>query len=307
MDQDEHKRKNLFSRFDGQVKKVIPNFNARAILYFTLIFAIAVYLQIWRIGMHPKPPASSKQETVIADDAYWQSAAYQERIKSQTVNSFTNELRSWLQGASQEFSRRKFEDILYINPALTPDTGGSLATVVPANFNYLENLGKARYQYVKAKGFLAEKPALVSLGQLVCDLDEKTEKATGIEFYDWRYASMPKLASFMASSPDWKMQVGDKIFDVSDPRIEDKDILKFRNSETQPAGLFSFLIFHDPVTNHIFLADSTILENNGIDSRLTLGRITSHWDKMPKLYFKAGFEGCKQINSEPIIDYGHAD
>lgn len=32
--------------FDGLIKKVIPNFNVRAILYFSVIFGIALYVQI---------------------------------------------------------------------------------------------------------------------------------------------------------------------------------------------------------------------------------------------------------------------
>lgn len=300
----------IFSGFDGVIKKYIPSFNVRAILYISFIFAIAVYLQIWRI--HTPSPANNQafgkpQETVIADDAYWQSTAYQEKIQTQTVQSFTSELENFLRGNSQEFFKRKFEDIMYINNSLTPLTGGDLTTVVPENFNYLENNGKARYQYAKANGFLNNQAKLVSLGTVVCDLNDKTEKATGIELYDWRYASMTKLAEFMKTNPDWKVQVGDKILDVSEPMIEDKDILKFRNVQNQPAGLFSFLIFHDPKTNRIFFADSTILESNAIDAPLTLSRISNKWDKFPKLYFKYGYEGCSQINSTAPINYGQSN
>lgn len=293
---------------DGLVKKFIPNFNIRAILYFSLFFAIVIYIQIWRISSHPdKKTTDGKQETIIADEAYWDSKEYQERIKNQTVESFTQEFEHWLNKQDQEFSRRKFEDMIFINAGLTPLTGGDLAEIVPQSFNYLENYARARYQYAKEKGFLNDKPVLVKLGTLVCNIDEKTEQVTAIELYDWRYASMPKLAAFMKTNPDWKVRVGDKILDISDPRLEDKDILKLRNAQTQPVGLFSFLIFRNPQTNHIVLADSTILENNGVDTKLTLSRIDSHWDKQPKLYFSVGYEGCKQITNNPNIDYGHAD
>ena len=36
--------------FDSHVKKIIPNFNYRAILYLSVIFAVAMYVEIWRIG-----------------------------------------------------------------------------------------------------------------------------------------------------------------------------------------------------------------------------------------------------------------
>ena len=309
-DEQKQAKNNLFYRFDGFIKKFIPNFNIRAILYISFIFAIAVYLQIWRIppkGPKNNPAVTTKKETVIADDNYWQSKEYQQKMHDQTVSSFTNELSNWFNGIDQEFSRRKFEDIFYINSALTPETGGDLATMVPENFNYLENNAKARYQYAKANGFLNDQPTLVPLGTLVCDLDDKTQKATGIELYDWRYASMTKLAAFMKTKPDWKMQVGDKIFDVSDPSIEDKDVLQHFNTQTQPTGLFSFLIFHYPQTNRIFLADSTILENNGVDAKLTLSRISTNWNKSPTIYFKYGYTGCSQINSVPQINYGQSD
>jgi hypothetical protein len=118
---------------------------------------------------------------------------------------------------------------------------------------------------------------------------------------------MPKLVSFMSAKPDWKIRIGNRILDVSDPRLIDKDLLKTRTSETQPVGLLSFLIFHDPTINRITLADQVVLENNGVDANLTLSRIDSQWDKEPKLYFIAGYEGCKQIHSPPQIPYGHTD
>lgn len=307
-DEKQPNKRNWFYRFDGFIKTFIPNFNVRAVLYISLLFAVVIYLQIWRIsGPSQTKPAETKKETVIADNSYWQSQEYKDKIKNQTVQSFTDELQSWLNGNNQEFIRRKFEDVLFINSGLSTMTGGDLTTVVPENFNYLENHARARYQYAKDKGFLADSPALVKLGSLVCDLDEKTEKATGIELYDWRYASMPKLANFMKTNPDWKVQIGDKIFDISDPMIEDKDILRVRNSQNQPVGLFSFLVFHDPQTNQITLADWTMLDNNGVDASLTLSRLTEHLDKQPKLYFKYGYEGCKQINSLPQINYGQSD
>lgn len=301
--------KNLLLRFDVVVKKFIPNFNARAIVYFSLLFAVAMYLQIWSIASPaPKQPQpKGKQETVIADDTYWQSKLYKEKVQNQTVESFTAEFAQWLSGQSQEFSRRRFEDMLFINNGLTSETGQDLTMIVPENFNYLENQARARYQYAKSNGFLSEAPTLISHGTLVCDLGPTTEKATGIQLYEWRYASMSKLAEFMNTKPTWKIQVGDKIFDVSDPRIEDKDILKLKNAQSQPAGLFSFLVFRDPSNNRIFLADSTILENNGVDAAVTLSKISSHAGNLPKLYFKAGFEGCKQINNVPQTNYGQSN
>jgi len=38
----------LFYRFDSLVKTVIPNFNVRAFLYMTLIFAIVLFMRIWK-------------------------------------------------------------------------------------------------------------------------------------------------------------------------------------------------------------------------------------------------------------------
>lgn len=298
-------RLNFLSKFDNFVKKFIPNFNMRAVIYFSIIFAIALYLQIWRISFHSSKPNTNqgKQETVIADSNYWASPEYKDRIKQQTVQSFTTEFEHWLEGKDQEFSRRKFEDMLYINSSLTAQTGGDLTTIVPSNFNYLENHAKARFLYAKSKSFLNETPTLVSHGTIVCDLDTKTEKATGIELYEWRYASMPKLADFMKTNPDWKIQIGDRILDVSDPWIEDKDVLKYKTSQTQPAGLFSFFIFRQPETNRIFLADSTILQNNGIDTKQTLSQLGIIPNKSPKLYFTTGFESCSQINSIPENNY----
>lgn len=298
---------NWFYRFDNLIKTFIPNFNARAILYISLLFAVVIYLQVWRIsGSNHTKPVETKKETVIADESYWQSQEYKDKIKNQTVQSFTDELQSWLDGKNQEFVRRKFEDILFVNNGLTPLTGGDLTTVVPENFNYLENHARGRYQYAKEKGFLNDSPVLVKLGNVVCDLNDKTEKATGIEIYDWRYASMTKLAQFMKTNPDWKVQVGNEILDVSDPLIEDKDVLRFKNSQTQPVGLLSFLIFRETQTNRIFLADTNILESNGIDAKLSLSRIGSI-DKQPKLYYKYGYEGCKQINNASQINYGQPD
>lgn len=297
--------------FDDLVKKFIPNFNVRAILYFSVIFGIAMFIQVWRISspspVSQKPTSETNKQTIVADESYWDSAEYKNKLKTQTVESFTQELGRWLSKQDEEFTKRRFEDVLFINVGLTPDTGGDLAQVVPETFNYLENISRARYQYAKEKGFLSDTPALVKLGTLVCNVDEKTEQITGIQLYDWRYASMPKLLSFMSAQPDWKMRIGNRILDVSDPRLIDKDLLKTRTSETQPVGLLSFLIFHDPTTNRITLADQSILENNGVDANLTLSRIDSQWDKEPKLYFVAGYEGCKQIHASPEIHYGHTD
>lgn len=297
---------------DGLLQKFIPNFNIRAILYFSVLFALVLFIQIWRFSSAPPPTPKphvivEKKETVIADDGYWNSSEYQTKIKNQTVASFTAELEHWLSGQDQEFNKRKFEDILYINAGLTSDTGGDLTQVVPESFNELENFGRARYRYAKDKGFLSDAPTLVPLGKLVCNVDDKTEQVTGIELYDWRYTSMSKLAAFMKTKPDWKVRVGDKILDVSDSRLIDKDLLRLRNVNNQPAGLFSFLIFHDPTTNRIVLADSVILESNGVDTKLTLSRIDQHWDKEPKLYFASGYAGCKQIHASPEIPYGHTD
>ena len=303
--------KNPLYHLDRLIQRLIPNFNARAILYLSLIFLVAMSVQVWRITA-PKPEIQSTpvlvapQETVIADGKYWDSKEYKEKIHNQTVESFTHELESWLQGKDQEFSRRTFEDMVFINGGLTPDVGGDLAVSVPESFNYLENNARNRYRYAKDKGFLSDTPTLVKLGSLVCDSAEKTEKVTGIELYDWRYTSMPKLAAFMKTNPDWKTQVGDRIFDISDPRTENKEVLALRDTQTQPAGLFSFLIVRNPENNRIALADSTILEKNGVDAALTLSRIDAHWDKQPKIYFRVGYEGCKHMNI-PQIQYGHSD
>jgi hypothetical protein len=304
-------RKGLLYRFDNLVKKIIPNFNYRAILYFSVIFAIAAYIEIWRI-FPPAPPVTltpeTSKETVVADQNYWDGQAYKDKLKNQTVDSFIAETENWLNGVDKELVKRKFEDVVFINNGLTPGTGGDLAVVVPQSFACLETNAKARYEYAKDNGFLADQPTLVKLGTVVCDADNATESITGIELYDWRYASMPKLASFMATKPDWKVTMGNKILDVSDPRIESSAVLKYRNAQTQPAGLFSFLVFHDPKTNRITLADSNILDLNGVDAKLTLSRITARWNPQPKLYFVAGFEGCNSL-SQPLtpIPYGQSD
>jgi hypothetical protein len=307
-------RKGPLYWFDNLIKKFIPSFNYRAIIYFSVLFAIAVYVEIWRLAVPvpPRPPEIKpeiKKETVIADQSYWDSQAYRDKIKNQTVASFTNELTSWLNGKDKELVKRKFEDLMFINGGLTPDTGGDLTEVVPENFAYLENIGRARYQYAKDKGFLADTPALVKLGTVMCNIDQATEQVTKIELYDWRYASMPKLAAFLATGPDWKVTAGDRILDVSDPRIESKELLKYRNGQTQPAGLFSFLIFHNLKTNSIALADSNILDMNGVDAKLTLARITSHWNSRPELYFKYGFAGCNSLSASTTaqIPYGQSD
>jgi hypothetical protein len=303
------RKKNILYRFDRLIQGFIPNFNARAILYLSVMFAIAVYVQLWRFSspsLEVKPVAGI-QETVIADTHYWSSKAYAEKLQQQTIDSFTQELTLWLAGTNQEFSKRKFEDMLFINRGFTAANGESLTTIVPEVFNYLENTGKARYQYAQVKGFLSATPTLVKLGTLVCNIDSATEQVTDIELYDWRYASMPKLSVFMNTKPDWKMQIGSKIFDVSDPRIEDKDILKLRTVKTQPPGLFSFLIFRNPQTNRIALADSAMLDMNGVDAKLTLSRIGSQWNKQSKLYFQYGYEGCKQMNNITPINYGQSD
>ncbi len=295
---------------DNTLKKYIPNFNARAILYLSVIFATIMYIQIWRFGADKKTSVPEKpQETVVADQNYWESAGYISKIQNQTVESFTQELKNWLDGKDQEFTRRKFEDMFFINPGLRPDTGGDLAEVVPESFNYLENHAKARYTYAKEKGFLSDAPALIKLGTIVCNIDANTEQVTSVDLHDWRYASMPKLAEFMNTKPDWKMPQGDKILDISDPQIEDKSILKNKNANTQPAGLFSYLIFHNTKSNTMSLADSHILELNGIDAKLTLARLTTKWDKEPKIYFLYGFEGCKQLSASttPIIPYGQSN
>lgn len=307
---DKRMRKGPLYWFDNLVKKFIPNFNFRAILYFSLIFAVAIYVEVWRISSPPSTAKlpEEKHETVIADENYWDSKIYKDKIKNQSVDSFVGELDHWLNGVDKELVKRKFEDVVFVNGGLTLDTGGDLSVVVPESFAYLENHGKARYQYAKDKGFLSEKPTLVKLGTIVCSIGDTTEQVTGIELYDWRYVSMQKLAAFMATKPDWKVPVGNRILDVSDPRIEDRDVLKYRNAQTQPAGLFSFLIFHDPKSNRISLADSNILDLNGVDEKLTLARISNHWSKQPKLYFVAGVEGCKHLGV-PLtpVPYGQSN
>jgi hypothetical protein len=297
---------NLPHKIDNVIKTFIPNFNVRAILYITVIFAVALFLEIWRVSS-PTPgnkTNSGKQETVLADQKYWDSQAYKDKIKNQTLQSFTAEFQSWLNGQSQEFVTRNFEDMIYINAGLTPSTGGDLATVVPENFNYLENGGKARYLYAKTKNFLIDQPVIQHLGNVSCDIDDHTEQATDIELYDWEYASMPKLTAFMKTFPDWKMQVGDKIYDVKDPLLS-----TIYNPIRQSVGLFSFLIFHFPKTNRYVVANAEILDNNGVDGYKTLlGIEANQGKKLSKLEFKYGFTGCQQINSAaPQINYGQSN
>lgn len=293
------------SFLDTATKKLIPNPNVRAIVCLSVLFALALFIQIWRISSDHKP-AIKTGETVIADQSYWDSKEYQDRIKNQTVDSFANELKAWLSGTSQEFSRRKFEDMMYINVNVPSLYGEDVETLIPQNFNYLETVGRARYQYAKEKGFLSENPALIKLGMIICDSGEKTERITGIELYDWRYTSMPKLAAFMNTKPDWKMRVGDTIVDVDDPKLEESILLRNRTPENQPAGLFSFLIFHDLGTNKVFLADSFILDENGVEAMVTLGNIGQNLKKQPKLYFKAGYDGCRNLGETPEIPYGQS-
>jgi len=297
------KKRNFLKWLDDLFAYIIPNFNIRAILYLSAIFAVAASLQVWRISSQPEQkPIVEKKETVIADKNYWDGNEYKEKLKNQTVGSFTKELQNWLEGKDQEFSKRKFEDMLYVNTGLDPS---DLAILIPENFNYLENIARARYKYAKEKGFLADTSVLVKFGTLSCNIDEKTEQLTGTELYDWRYASMSKLTAFMQTKPDWKMQIGDRIFDVSDPRILNAALLKSRTPQTQPAGLFSFLVFRDPKTNRITAADSAILEKNGVDAKLTLDSISK--GKQPKIHFKAGYNGCTKLNTIPNVPYGDID
>lgn len=297
--------------FDNVFKKFVPSFNVRAILYFSVIFGVAIAIQVWRISSspvtRPVPQVEKSKETVIADERYWDSAAYKDKINHQTLDSFTSELEKWLKGEDQEFTKRKFEDMVFINVGSASETGLDLESLVPEASNYLETIGKARYGYTKEKGFVNDTPKLVKIGTLVCNLNEKTEQITGIDLYDWRYASMSKLAGFMGTKPDWKVQRGNRILDVSDSRLIDKDLLKSRTTENQPVGLFSFLIFHDPKGNKIVLSDAAMLEMNGVDAKLTLSRIDSKWDKHPKLYFSSGYNGCKNLTLSPVVEYGHSD
>ena len=298
-----HSTKNLFSRFDSLLKPFIPNFNVRAILYMSLLFATVIYLQVWRISSPGPSKATSKppvkQETVLADQQYWDSQAYQEKIKQQTLESFTSEFERWLSSKDQEFSKRKFEDMFFINPALTASTGGDLATIVPENFNYLENGGRARYLYAKEKGFLSAEPQIIKLGNVSCNVDANTEQDTGIELYDWRYTSITQLTKFTKTQPDWKIQINDKIYNIHDPLLS--------SPTKQRPGLFSFLIFHYPKNNRFVVANVEILDNNGVDGYKTMVGIEAHNQKLSKLEFKYGYEGCSQINSAPQINYGQSD
>ena len=296
-------KRNFLKWLDDLFAYFIPNFNIRAILYLSAIFVVAASLQVWRISSQPEQkPIVETKETIIADKSYWDGNEYKEKLKNQTVGSFTKELQNWLEGKDQEFSKRRFEDMLYVNAGLDPS---NLAILIPENFNYLENIARARYRYAKEKGFLADAPTLVRFGTLSCNIDEKTEQLTGTELYDWRYASMPKLVAFMQGKPDWKMRIGDRIFDVSDPRILNATLLKSRTPKTQPAGLFSILVFRDPKTNRITVADSAMLEKNGVDAKLTLDSIGK--DKQPTLHFKAGYNGCTKLNTIPNVPYGDID
>lgn len=304
-------KKNILYRFDRLIARLVPNGNIRAVLYLSLIFVVVLCMQFWRIATPPAPAQqvdnTKGKETVIADNNYWDSSEYKDKLSKQTVTSFVEEFKQWVDGTSQEFSRRKFEDMVYINAGLSQGIG-DLTSIVPESFNYLENNGKARYQYTKDKGFLSDTPTLVKLGTLTCEVDEKTEQVTDIELYDWRYTSMQKLAAFMKTNPDWKIKVGSRIFDISDPRIEDKDVLALNNTQTQPSGLFSFLIFHNVKTNRIVVADSTILEKNGVDMKLTLSNIDfNKMGKEQKVFFQSGYESCKSMNSIPTINYGQSD
>ena len=305
--QPESNNKNLLYKFDGLIKTFIPNFNIRAILYMTIIFGVALYLQIWRFSPAPPPSkpnnSGTKQETVIADQKYWDSSAYKDKIKSQTLDSFTKEFESWLNGQSQEFSTRKFEDMFFINQGLVSLTGGDLATVVPENFNYLENGGRARYLYAKDKSFLSQQATVVKLGNISCNIDATTEQYTGIELYDWRYASIPKLTEFVKTYPDWKIQIADKIYNIQDPLLA-APYLQVK----QKVGLFSFLIFHYTKDNRFVVANSEILDNNGIDGYKTMLGIEARNGQLSKLEFKYGFDGCRQINNNVSqINYGQPD
>jgi hypothetical protein len=305
-DQDpQQNNKNLLYRFDSFIKTFIPNFNVRAIVYFTLIFGTALYLEIWQFSSPPKKQTNTlpKQETVLADKKYWSSSTYLEKIKSQTLETFTGEFERWLNNKDQDFSTRKFEDMFFINPAPTPVTEGDLATVVPQNFNYLENTGRARYLYAKQNGFLNDKPQIVKLANAGCTVNETTQQDTGIELYEWRYASVPKLLEFMKTYPDWKMQIGSQIYNVQDQMMTPST-----SEIKQRVGLFSFLIFHNPKTNNFVVADTEILDSNGIDGFKTMVGLETHNGKLSLLDFKYGFEGCKEIsNGQSPINYGQPD
>lgn len=290
------KKRNFLKWLDDILALFIPNFNIRAILYLSLIFAVAISLQFWRISSPRHAPEETKKETIVADQKYWDGSEYKDKLKSQTVESFAKELQAWFEGKNQELTKRKFEDLMFINGGLDPT---DLAILIPENFNYLENNARARYRYAKEKGFLADTPALVSLGTVVCDINEKTEKVTGMHVYDWRYASMQKLTAFLKTKPDWKYRIGDRIFDVSDPRVANRD--------KNPTGVFSFLIFRDPKTNRITIADSMILEKNGIDAKSTLDKAASRKDKQIKLHFKPGYNGCANMTTIPNVPYGDID
>ncbi len=287
-------KRNFLKWLDDILAVFIPNFNIRAILYLSLVFAVALSLQFWRISTPKEPPKEAQKETIIADQNYWDDSKYRDKLQGQTVESFANELQEWLEGKNQELTKRKFEDLVFMNGSLDST---DLALIIPENFNYLENNARARYRYVKEKGFLADKPEVVSLGMVVCEINEKTEQVTGMQLYDWRYASMSKLSAFVKTKPDWKYRIGDRIFDVSDPRIASKN----------KTGLFSFLLFHDPKTNRITIADSTILGKNGIDSKKTLDMAGTRKDKQIQLYFKPGYNGCANMTKIPDIPYGHLD
>ena len=115
------KKRNILQWLDSIFGLLVPNFNLRAVIYLTVLFGIAMSLQEFRISSPPEQKqVVQKKETIIADQPYWDSNVYKDRLKNQTVESFTKELQSWLEGKSQEFAKRRFEDALYINAGLDP-------------------------------------------------------------------------------------------------------------------------------------------------------------------------------------------
>jgi hypothetical protein len=77
---------NYLYKFDRVIARMIPNFNVRAILYVSLIFALALYVEIWRISPSREANNVATQKTMDEALQYWNNSGYESSPQEQKIH-----------------------------------------------------------------------------------------------------------------------------------------------------------------------------------------------------------------------------
>jgi len=239
------------------------------------------------------------------------SQAYKDKIKTRPwPRSWTNlpagsttRIRNWW--------KRKFEDLIFINGGLTPDTAW-LTEVVPENFATSKYLAEPATSTPKTKDFWQILQRWWSSGTVCCNVwSEPTQQVTKNWSVWLAVCFHAKLGVYGNRTGPGKSRpaIGFWMWAIRGLRakiIENTAIGQHNRPDYFP---FLFSTISKPTAS--LWPTAIFLDMNGVDAKLTLGE--NHktiGNSRPELYFKYGFAGCQiglSASTTAQIPYGQSD